>query len=443
MTERFTGSWVWGLSLACFVLAAATGAYYRFSLVTPLPGVLDNVRHAHSHLMFFSWVTPPLVLLIGRALARRGARPRGFAVAALLAAVGGLATYVPFLMSGYHLTPVGDRLLPISMMASGANGFVWYLAALLYVVAAWRVRRDAPVRLFDAAMALMVASTISIAALAYLGVSGGVERGVMLALVDWFLTLFADGWFGLAILGLAACHAPAQRLARWPIGALAWSLAAAMLARSVGRFANDALGLAWAGPLEGVAAALAALLWLALVAAVWPVAHGRAVAGGSVMAAEQDALPAPLAPTGSALVLRQLALALLAVKGGVELVGALPAFSELFSQAPLRILFLHAFLLGAVSFSVVAAMRSELGPKAFRGAALFAVAVFVMVAALVPLTPLWPRTLAGPWVLRAAAYTSLGPILVAAVALVRLGFRSAGTERPLRSPAAAPGRPAP
>lgn len=443
MTPAPRGRWIWGLALACFVLAAATGAYYRFALITPLPGVLDNVRHAHSHLMFFSWVTPALVLLIGSELRRRGARPRGFALAALLAAACGLLTYPPFLASGYQLTPVGERLLPLSMMGSGVNGLVWYLFMLLYLVAARGVRRTAPVRLFDVAVASMLASTVAIAALAYLGASGGLARPLMLALVDWYLTLFADGWFGLAVLGLAAAQAPAGRVARWPVGALAWLLGAAMLARAVGRYGHDALGLAGAAPLEGVGAGVAAVLWVALVVAVWPAAGTGAGPVGGAAPAPDAAGVAPRAVVGAARLLRQLALALLALKGGVELVGALPGAAAWLAQPAFRVLFLHAFLLGAVSFMLIAAMRAALGPGAFRGAAWFALAVGVMVAALVPLTPLWPRALAGAWVLRATAYTSLGPILVALAALVRLDLRYAGTAHPLPSAAGPPGASAP
>ena len=164
---------------------------------------------------------------------------------------------------------------------------------------------------------------------------------------------------------------------------------------------------------------------------------------GGAAPAPDAAGVAPRAVVGAARLLRQLALALLALKGGVELVGALPGAAAWLAQPAFRVLFLHAFLLGAVSFMLIAAMRAALGPGAFRGAAWFALAVGVMVAALVPLTPLWPRALAGAWVLRAAAYTSLGPILVALAALVRLDLRYAGTAHPLPSAAGPPGASAP
>ena len=424
------GRWVWGVALASFVLAASTGAYYRFSLITPLAGVLDNIRHAHSHLMFFSWVTPPLILLLGADLARRGAKPRGFAAVALLAAIGGLVSYVPFLQGGYQLTPFAGRLLPISMIASALNGVVWYAFAALYVWAAWGVRRDARLRLFDASVALLVASTVSVVALAYLGATGQMQRPVMLALVDWFLTLFADGWFGLAVLGLAALHADRARLVRLRAGTLGWLLGAAMVVRSVGRYYEDTLGASWATALAGAGGAVAALAWLGLVFLVWRVAPGPAKSlDGTIVTP----------PSGITRLLRQLTLALLLVKGLVELAAATPGLTEFVTQSSLRIFFLHAFLLGAISFGVIYSMRAQLGEGAFHGAGLFALAVGVMVAALAPLTPLWPRGLGGLWVLPVAAYTSLLPPAVAAYALFRLELGSARTAAPPKPPAAAPG----
>lgn len=406
--------------MASFVLAAGTGAYYRFSLIYPLPGVLEFVRHAHSHLMFFSWVTPALILLVGLALTRRGLNSRGFGLLALLAVVGGLATYLPFLKSGYHMASWwGSRPLPVSMLVSGANGAVWYALVALYLRATWREPRDRVLRLLDGAIALMVVSTVAVAGLAYLGASGQVQRVLMLALVDWFLTVFADGWFGLAILALAAFHVSAARLARFPLGLLVWVLVAAMSVRSVARFGTNGLALGWTSGVDAAASATAALIWLALVSALWRTGTVDELAG-------TPEAGTPL-PRGATLLLRQLALLLLAVKGVVELVGAVPAAHAWVFQQPLHIFFLHAFLLGAVSLSLIAAMRVALGAGAFQGAVAFTVAVAVMVAALLPFTPLWPRALAGAWALHAAAYTSLGPLLVAIWALLRLKLASAAT----------------
>lgn len=412
------GRWVWGLGLACFVLAAGTGAYYRFSLVAHLPGVLEFIRHAHSHLMFFSWITPALILLVGTHLRANGLEARGFGFTAALAAFGGLMTYLPFLKSGYHLMSLGGgKPLPISMLASGANGIAWYLFVALCLVSTWRVRRWPTLRLFDGAVALLVVATVAIGGLAFLGVTGQVQRHQMLALVDWFLTAFADGWFGLAVVGLAVWHGSARLASRYPIGLLTWTLVVAVAFRSAARFAVAGLGWRSAGGVDAVTSALAALVWLILVSAAWP-----AAARGSAMDA-------------TTLAMRQIALALIALKGTVEFAAALPAARAVLLDAPLHVFFLHAFLLGAVSLSLIFGMRATLGEGAFRGAWAFAAAVALMVGALATLTPVWPRAWAGPWVLYATAITSLGPILVVLQALLRLDLGSAATAMS-RSPGA-------
>src|SRR5690606_35975327 len=109
-------------------------------------------------------------------------------------------------------------------------------------------------------------------------------------------------------------------------------------------------------------------------------------------------------PAGITRWLRQVALALLAVKGLVELAAATPGLSAYLTQSGFRVFFLHAFLLGAVSFALIYAVRTQLGAGAFRSAPAFAISVGVMVMALAPLTPAWPAGLAGPWILPTAAY---------------------------------------
>src|SRR5690606_41698660 len=73
------------MALASFTLAGLTGAGLRFGLQYGFPWALNyaDVRHAHSHLMFFAWVTPAAMLLAGQALADRGRRLPGGATVAM------------------------------------------------------------------------------------------------------------------------------------------------------------------------------------------------------------------------------------------------------------------------------------------------------------------------------------------------------------------------
>ena len=65
------------MALAVFVLAGATGAFMRFGLLYGMAGLsYANVRHAHSHLMYFGWVTPALIALKASILTELGVDER-------------------------------------------------------------------------------------------------------------------------------------------------------------------------------------------------------------------------------------------------------------------------------------------------------------------------------------------------------------------------------
>ncbi|MCS6826625.1 MAG: hypothetical protein NZ553_08445, partial [Caldilinea sp.] len=52
------------LALAALTLAAWTGVLMRFGMIYGMPAWAQNfgaVRHAHSHLMYFGWVTLALM----------------------------------------------------------------------------------------------------------------------------------------------------------------------------------------------------------------------------------------------------------------------------------------------------------------------------------------------------------------------------------------------
>src|SRR5690606_10619910 len=178
-----------------------TGAALRFAFLFGLPWNLrfDDLRHAHSHLMFFSWATPVLVLVAAEATRRAGGRLPGGGVA-VLAALAGLLAYTPFLLSGYRLMAVAGQELPLKMMASGLNGLVWYLFAALYLVGTWRLTRHPALRLLDGAVVSLLVSSAGAVLLAATGIGGTATPVTTAAFVDLFLTLFADGWFGLGVL---------------------------------------------------------------------------------------------------------------------------------------------------------------------------------------------------------------------------------------------------
>lgn len=414
----------WRLALFSLLLAMLTGATLRFAFIYGLPWGLrfEDVRHAHSHLMFFAWATPVLMLVSAEAVRRAGGRLVGAGACAIAAAVAGLSAYTPFLLSGYRLLSVAERELPLSMIASGLNGVMWYLFAALYLAGSWRLTRNPGLRLLDGAVVLLLTSSLGAVLLAVSGMSGTSTAVTNAAFVDLFLTLFADGWFGVGLVAaLVLSHFEARARATRGFGAVAWLLTLGLAARSGARLATDAYGVQGLSLLESGAALAAAAAWLYLTLSLLA---RRSSPPRPSTATIVPPLEHQLVIDPPGLLMARAALWLLVLKAVVEGILAVPAIDDLFVRLNLRVLLLHAFLLGAVTLGLVAAVRTLLSPRAFGSIGALAASMALVLACLVPLTGLWPAPLAGRWMLWAAALSSLLPPLVVAHALAT-GRRSA------------------
>ncbi len=397
--------------LACFLVAAATGAGLRFSLLHGMPWELTwtNVRHAHAHLLFFSWATPALMILTLAAVGRSGAgRTVAWAAVAL-----GAGSYLPFLLSGYAMTPVAGRALPLSMIFSGLSGLAWIAFAGTWTRGRLREgrpgerrpgeRRDDPRghgsaavarHAIDLAVFVLLVSFVGALGLAAIGMTGSGSARWMPALVAFYLDLFGEGWFALALLGVAVAglRPVADGRGRALFGTGLDLLALGLLVRSLAGLALDgtgAHGTAWvpwaeAARFAGGVAAGAGLAWTA----------------GALLTA---ALRSPAGRTWI------LPLAFLAAKGAFDVARAVPDVHAWTEAQGLRIVLLHAYLLGGITLGLLAAARQRWGlPGASRGTE---AGVLALLAGLIPMTGLWPAAWAGPWALPAAAWTSLAPIV--------------------------------
>ncbi|MCA9929911.1 MAG: hypothetical protein KC419_15615, partial [Anaerolineales bacterium] len=138
--HRSRWRWVWLAALGCFVLAGSTGILLRFGMLLGFPYGLQyaNVRHAHSHLMYFGWVTLAAMGLMAAWLPELTGRPfsphrsRLFKWSLILILLLSLAAYVPFLLFGYRSAVVGTVRLPLSTIAAGLNMVAWYWFGWLY-----------------------------------------------------------------------------------------------------------------------------------------------------------------------------------------------------------------------------------------------------------------------------------------------------------------------
>ncbi len=382
---------IWRWSLACFILAAATGVFMRFGLVHGFPGDLlfGDVRHAHSHLMFFGWGTPVLMLLLLRFAGDTGSRAARLLLGYTLAIA--LASFLPFLLSGYRLLPLFGRELPVSMMTAGLSGLAWLGFLVLYLQRSRSGKPSAPRAYFGAASLLLLVSAIGVGALAVVGIQGGTQQ-LINALAIFYVETFAEGWFGIALIGVAYRLLPRVKSGKAATGGLAFLATGLVLRSTADVFAK--IGFDSLEPLVHFGSAAAGAGLLLTLAPLWPVLRSLP--------------PSPW----------HLSLLLLAAKGVFDLLLAVPELSALSDALGLRVFYLHAFLLGAVSIGLIAAARSLWGRAAFSLPWLFSGTVLLMLGALLPISGAWPSAWAGRWAFELAAWTSAGPVLVALIALV-------------------------
>jgi hypothetical protein len=388
MAGRQSGRRLWLLALGAFVLAGSTGVLLRAGMLYGFPAGLQftNVRHAHSHLMYFAWATPALMLLITAWLPGQTSRPagRGFAWAAGAAIALGVLSYIPFLLSGYGPLAIGGRELPLSGMISGLEFLPWLAFALLYLRARWGLRGGQALRLWDLALLFQLLAAAGAALRSGLAMSGVNDPFWAAAGVHFFLDLFSDGWFLLALLGLlhAVYPAPASQAATWGT----WLLAAGV-------------------PVLFALKMPPALVpgWLRLIGSL----------GGILVTAGLALHVAALWPRLSACWRLPMAFLGLVVAGTAGLL--LPPVAAWAQAAGLRVSFLHWQLLGFTSLGLLLLAHRTWG-TAWRP---MAPAVVLLVVSLLPLTGLWPAAWAGRWTLAFAAWSALAPVLAALAIVVQ------------------------
>ncbi|MEX0822428.1 MAG: hypothetical protein WD021_09805 [Rhodothermales bacterium] len=374
----------WTASLVLFVVAVCTGVLYRAGQAYGFTGGLDmvNIRHAHSHTMYFGWVTPVLFLFIGLRVGIQG-------LGRLLAWVIGASAlaYVLFLFFGYRPVAIGPVTMPVSVVAATLNTIIWYVFAAAYFRTRDAADRSPPHQLWDASLAFLLLATIGALGLAFLKPLGLDDPVWSMALTHLFLDLFSEGWFVLGVLGIA--------FGRFGFHNASRLFQAGLLLVVVGLPFTFAMGMPQglvAEPLQWLARAgslfvgcglllLAALLWLRIP---W-----------------RSAWFIPL----TFLTLKALGQATAALG-----IGFWPADHHGF-----RILYLHVMLLGFVSCVLVAEARAALGVVSDRGLKLFLAAVTAVILSLVPLAGIVP---AEQWMYTTATWVAILPAVAGAYLVV-------------------------
>jgi len=399
-------TWIWKGALGFFILAGLTGAFFRFAIAGgfSLGLGLGNVRHAHSHTMYFGWVTPALMGMIAHRMWmwRSEAVPKVSRAIAVVFVTAFLA-YVPFLLLGYSSAAIGNAKLPLSMIAAAGNVMAWYVFVQIYVRERARAAPSLAVRLFDLSVFFLVLATLGAWGLPALQASGYHNDALRMALTHVFLDIFSEGWFVLGVLGLAAFDLRLDgKLAGWGV-----------------RLA--AMGIPFTFAL-GMPASMVSPLFKILSSV-----GGAAVSVGVLLIAISLIQKlSTIDPSRSRL--WRFALAALVVKSLAEgVVSVTPTVS--WATVPhLRIIYLHVVLLGFVSVGLVAAARNTWGEDLTRGTSAFVVAVALLLFFLIPYTPLWPSALLGTWLLWVTAVVALAPV-AAAVGMVLFGRKTPAAPR--------------
>ncbi len=391
-TTNHSYNWIWRSVLGVFVLAGSTGALMRFGLIYGFPWDLQftNIRHAHSHLMYFGWVTPALMALIATRLpfvTKRPLSPR-FRLPIILSIIFGLLSYIPFMLYGYRSATLIGRQIPLGVMTSGLNILGWYAFIRAYWQETRGLVRNYPLQLWDTAVYFLIFASAGgwgLPVVTFLNVQNPFWS---LALTHIFLDLFAYGWFVLAMLGLIYSGYPAlakKSLARHSITLTVSGLPVIFLLGMPSHVVPPIVR--WLGSAGGV---LVAFGIMGHIIVLWPIVNRR----------------------------WQIPLLFLGLTAVSILASTIPPVAQWAIQNGLRILFLHWLLLGFISLGLGTVAEEVWGNQLVWGRKWFVLAVILLILSLFPISGLWPLALNGRWALYATAWGALGPTAVAMVALI-------------------------
>ncbi len=319
---------------------------------------LTDIRHAHSHLMYFGWVTPVLFALIAGVVQAHLQRDLDRRIRWIIGAtfIAALLAYPFFLLYGYRPVDLGVVSMPLSVIAASLNMLVWYAFIIWYARWTRDLERTFSLSLFDLSLAFLFLSTLGAWGLAFLQPLGLESHVWSASLTHFFLDLFSEGWMVLAVLGVAYSHlAPTASGRGWGIVLVAIGLPLMFMLGMPGSLVDDTMRIVARG--------------------------GAALAGVGLLA-----LTAPLLwrlPVGRERWLWGLPLGLLALKLVAQILASLPP--DLWWEiSHLRVFYMHLLLLGVVSLGLVGCAAGLWGTATVRGWRWFFGAAVLILASLLP-----------------------------------------------------------
>jgi len=382
--------WVWLTALGLFILAATTGALMRLGMIIGFPyGLMfTNVRHAHSHLMYFGWVTPALMGLMLVWLPKITERPlspkhsKQFRIVLIIVFILSVAAYSAFMLYGYRPTRVGELSLPISTILASFNMLAWYGFIFVYWRATKGLVRKRPLRYWDASLAFLVLASLGAWGVAVTVIFDMSDPVISAALTHLFLDTFSEGWFVLALLGLAYAVTPKAANHPWA------SKSESLLIMGMPVVFLLTVPVTSLPPFVRFIASIGGLM---VIIGSW----------GNVIVLWKNSSKAWRFP-----------LAFLALKATAMIILIIPPFAIWAERSLLRVSYLHWLLLGFISAGLIVVAETTWGKAKIPSRRWFNLTVVILILSLIPLTPLWPGALSGMWVRQAAAIAAFGPVIV-------------------------------
>ncbi|HLR26746.1 MAG TPA: hypothetical protein VK112_12840 [Fodinibius sp.] len=378
------------MSIACFILAGLTGVLYRLGFIGWLPGSLGlgNIRHAHSHLMFFGWAVPfPMYIIWTKIRTKERAQSLGsrrMKQGIIGGLLFGLLAYPFFLFYGYRPVEIGSVSLPLSVIISGLVMISWYV----YIWGYLKMRQlldDKEQPWFDGALLLLFICSLGAWSIALVQALAPDNQLLMTGLTHFFLASFTEGWVVLVLLGVLISAPNEREKNRKSISHIPLALIC--------------LGAPLTFP-YGIAESLLTPFLLAVARL------GGAMAGIGLI----WMLFSFLKTTAWHSSCWRWPIILLAFKAVMQLIASVAPASLWLSDYGLRILYLHVLLLGALSITLMGWLNISSGSsKGYFNAVVLSIGI-TLVSLTLP-TQVWPTAWRGGWIFYALAGAALLPVI--------------------------------
>lgn len=384
---------IWKTSLACFIIAALTGFLYRLGLIGfDLLGLsLQNIRHAHSHLMFFGWAVPfPMYIALRAIIGNDPNKKIGHSWMKYSAGGGlvfGLLAYPFFLFYGYRPVEIGTSSLPLSVIFSGLVMVCWYGFIWGYYRARPALKDVSSQPWFDGALVMLAVCSLGAWGVALAQAINPENHLLMKALTHFFLATFTEGWVVIVLVAILVMKLRLQSR-DWPLspnialGCIAigapltfpYGISESLLSPELLMIARFGGGLASVGLLMIMFAFYSSGKWKSQNNIwLWPIV-------------------------------------LLGLKAVIQLTASIVPSSFWLSDHALRIFYLHVLLLGAFTLTVIGWLHTQTGISDWYFKAIAISILAVLISLLLP-TPFWPEGWGGIWIFYVLAATAILPVL--------------------------------